>query len=70
METNEYEKISDLEFPNTEAGDRTSHFTAKSGCTFFKVEENGENAPIAWIGVFKEGKKIAQIKQSVCNIYF
>lgn len=71
METEEYKNIKSISFPNNQTDPREiNSFTEEGGYSFKLITENGEMAQISWIAVFKDGKKVAQIKQSVCNIYF
>lgn len=70
MTEEEYEKITWIIHPNNQPSEEQTIYEKKKGFSFRLVEENGEMAKIAWIGVYKDDNKIAQIKQSVCNIYF
>jgi hypothetical protein len=71
MEKEEYKNIKTIRFPNTVEDEKQGVYGATMDEWKFEyVSENGEMAEIAWIAVFKNGKKIAQIKQSVCDIYF
>ncbi len=69
--TNEnIEKLTTIEFPNTVSDEHNGRYTKKMGYYFKGITKNGEMAPIQWIQVWKEGKLIAEIKESVCNLYF
>ena len=70
MEKEEYEKITKIFFPNTVSLSEQSAFRKSEGFSFTRIMEAGEMAGIAWIGVFRDGVKVAQIKQSVCDIFF
>lgn len=70
MKPEEYKKITSISFPNTAEQPDRMVYRVVSGCSFECVMEAGEMAGIAWIAVFKDGEKVAQIKQSVCDIYF
>lgn len=68
--------IKSISFPNNVIDSEKSFY--ESPKHFFKViQKNGEMATVNWIEVWegedKEGcykHKIAEIKESVCNIYF
>jgi hypothetical protein len=68
MNKEEYKDIKTLEY--VDAFGNPQSYSASKGCSFECVMESGEMSGIAWIAIFIEGKKVAQIKQSVCNIYF
>ena len=70
MKQEEYKKITMISFPNTATGDMQEFYRTAEGFTFECIVESGEMSGIAWIGVFKDGTKVAQIKQSICNLYF
>ena len=71
MNEEDYKNIDSIYFPNTVSSEAQNVYTSRIGFTFVKSTENGEMAEIAWIDVIdKEGKKIAHIKQSICDIYF
>ena len=71
MEKEEYKNIKSIAFPNT-ANDNEigSYGNTMDDWKFEQVMEAGEMAGIAWIAVFRNNKKVAHIKQSVCNIFF
>ena len=69
MNREEYENIASISFPNTVA-DQDAGWYNSPDHSFQLIMEAGEMAGIAWIGVYKDGKKVAQIRQSVCNVYF
>ena len=64
------EMIAHISFPNTVLESDRGYYTSKGWYTFEYIEKEGEMAPIKWIRVFKEWKRIAEIKESVCDIYF
>lgn len=71
MNQEEYKNIKSIEFPNTVSNNESSNCgNTMDNWKFEQVLENGEMAHVIWIAVYKNNKKIAQIKQSVCNIYF
>jgi hypothetical protein len=62
--------ITGIEFPNTISGEQTSYYKVGSTCDEIKYfEKSGEMAMIGWFKVIKKGEVIAEIKESVCNIY-
>lgn len=70
MDKDEYKNIHSIYFPNTGIDSEQSSYGEANGYTFQQVLENGEMAHIAFIGVFKDGRKIAQIRLTACNIFF
>jgi hypothetical protein len=71
MEKEEYQDIKAISFPNTSNSDGQSTYgNTMDKWEFKQVLENGEMAQVSWIAVFKNDKKVAHIKQSVCNIFF
>lgn len=72
MKEEDYRNIKSIEFPNcaSEGEVMNSYGNTMDKWRFEQVLENGEMAPISWIAVYKNDKKVAQIKQSVCNIRF
>ena len=71
MKPEEYKNIKSIHYPNTiSSQEQTSFGTTMDNWKFEQVLENGEMAYVSWIAVYKNDKKVAQIKQSVCDIYF
>lgn len=64
-------EIQQISFPNTSlTHDEMNWYRKEAGCTFRIIEKNGEMASINWIEISKDGKVVAEIKESVCNLYF
>jgi hypothetical protein len=63
-------KIKEISFPNTVADIDKTFYREAGGCEFKYITKNGEMASINWIEVSREGKIIAEIKESVCDIYY
>lgn len=63
-------KIKQIEFPNNVSGEDIMCYTTDGGCEIKEIYKNGEMSMITWFEISKDGKKIAEIKESVCNIYF
>ena len=71
MKEEEFKEIKYISYPNTVIdSERSFCGNTMNDWKFEKVTENGEMAEITWIDVYKDGKKVAHIKQSVCDIYF
>ena len=62
------DKIKVISYPNT-CRDVLS-FSTEDGYEFKSIFRNGEMALIRWFRVSKDGMPIAEIKGSVCNIYY
>ena len=58
-----------IEFPNTV--ENPSMFTVGKSCDEIKIiRKAGGMSGITWFQVIKNNKTMAEIKKSVCNIYF
>lgn len=66
----EEDNIRQISFPNTVADIDKTFYEKKMGYSFRYFNKNGEMALIAWIQVSKDGKVVAEIKESVCDIYY
>jgi hypothetical protein len=65
------EKIKEIRYPNTVfMNDQGSYIIGKNCDEIRRVYKNGEMATIGWFAMIKDGKKIAEIKESVCDIYY
>lgn len=61
--------ISSIRFPNTVADtDKTSY--NNKNCEIKEIWKNWEMWPIKWFEVIRDWKTIAEIKESICDIYF
>ena len=59
-----------IEYPNTAIDCEQSKFMVGRGCDEIKyINKGGEMGFIAWFQIIKDNKIIAEIKESVCNIY-
>jgi len=63
-------KIRVIAFPNTVEGEKQASYSSVQGHSFEKIDKPGEMAAIGWIRVLKDGKPVAEIKESVCDIYY
>lgn len=71
MTEEDFKNIKSISFPNTVADyDKCHYGNSMEKWRFERVMEAGEMAGITWIAVYKNDKKIAHIKQSVCDIFF
>lgn len=62
--------IKSISFPNTCQDNECTFFIVGRSCDEIKqIWKNGEMALIAWFQIIKDKKVIAEIKESVCNIY-
>lgn len=62
--------IKEISFPNTTEGCNRSCFIVGISCDEIRqITKNGEMAGIAWFQIIKDGKVIAEIKESVCDIF-
>ena len=69
MEIEMDNNIKTITFPNTVDGSAQNYFRSPE-YSFKIIQKNGEMASINWIEVWKGETKIAEIKESVCDIYF
>ncbi len=69
-QTEKERKIRQIAFPNTVSDTEKMFYESKQGYTFKYIMKAGEMAGIAWIQVLKDDQLIAEIKESVCDIYF
>lgn len=63
--------MKEIRYPNTVSVMDQEFFTTEK----YIIEEmtkNGEMAPVKWFAVYKKDtkEKVAEIKESVCNVYF
>lgn len=62
--------INSIFFPNTaKASEQSSYTNGKDGIEIKEIYKNGEMALICWFAIFKDGKLIAEIKESVCDVF-
>jgi len=63
--------IRKISFPNTIADYEQADYVVGNNCDEIKlIQKNGEMAGIGWFEIRKENEVIAEIKESVCNIYY
>lgn len=70
MENQNIDKIERVEFPNTENSDEGYVFSKSCGFSFKGIMKNGEMAAIQWIQIYDGEKLLAEIKESVCNLFY
>ena len=70
-------EIKRIEFPNNVHSEDIVTYTVRKDEHINRVSEirriekrEGEMSYIGWFEIWKDGKVIAEIKESVCNIYF
>jgi hypothetical protein len=62
--------IKSIYYPNTVKGSEQSIFTIGKNCDEIKtIPKGGEMGIIQWFQIIKNNKIIAEIKESVCDIY-
>jgi hypothetical protein len=60
-----------ITFPNTADEEHQSYYSVPNSCDEIRIDfKNGEMASITWFQIIKNGKVIAEIKESVCNKYY
>jgi hypothetical protein len=69
MDNENIDKLTRIEFPNTAVGmDLCSY--SKPTVSFKGIIKNGEMAGIQWIQIYEGEKLIAEIKESICNLFY
>jgi hypothetical protein len=63
-------EISIIRYPNTVGVTEQETFATSPSITIKRTTKNGEMASIGWFEVYKEGELVAEIKESICNIYY
>jgi hypothetical protein len=70
-------KIFSIEHPNTGAPDERGYYSINDKLKYAKkcdeiqrIEKAGEMAMVGWLQVIVNGEVIAEIKESVCDIYY
>ena len=62
--------VTRIAFPNTvKDDDKTWYSTGKYVDEIIYFTKNGEMASIGWFSIVKDNKVIAEIKESVCDVY-
>jgi (p)ppGpp synthase/HD superfamily hydrolase len=62
-------EIESICFPNI-SDNPLSYAIGKNADKINIITKNGEMAEITWFQVIKDGKVIAEIKESVCHIFY
>ena len=63
--------IREISYPNTAIDSEKNRYTVGRNCDEINyIFKGGEMGPIRWLEIIKDGKKTAEIKEDVCNIYF
>ena len=66
-------EIKTIEFPNTVKDSEATSYTIGVNPNCTKIErfkKNGEMAEVGWFRIWKGSIIFAEIKESVCNIYY
>ena len=62
--------IKSIHYPNTAIGTEQGHYIIGETCDEIKqISKNGEMASVNWFQVIRNNQVIAEIKESVCDIY-
>jgi hypothetical protein len=61
--------ITSIAFPNTAVENQGIFVVGKSCDEIRQIKKNGEMASITWLQIIKDGHIVAEIKESVCEIY-
>lgn len=64
------QEIKMIWFPNTVWDTDKTRYEKKNWCSIIRIEKNWEMARVWWFQIFKDWIKIAEIKESICDIYF
>ncbi len=62
--------IREIWFPNTVKDEDKCFYSTKLWYEFKFIFKNWEMAQIKWIEVLKDWKLVAEIKESVCDIFY
>lgn len=62
--------IKSIAYPNTVADRDKSFYKVGTNCDkIVEINKNGEMALLTWLQVIKDNKVIAEIKESVCDVF-
>ena len=62
--------VKSISFPNTiEESKQNTYTVGNSVDEIIQIGKSGEMAPINWFQIIKGGNVIAEIKESVCDVY-
>lgn len=64
--------VKEIGYPNTSPNhEQFNYYTVGRNCDEISIiQKNGEMTKVNWFQIIKNGEVIAEIKESVCNIYF
>jgi len=63
-------EIKEIAFPNTVKDEDKTSYTARKHIEIKRITKNWDMAPIWWFEIYNDWKKVAEIKESVCDIYY
>ena len=62
--------IKKIQFPNTCPDYKADYYIVNQNCDKIKtIKKNGEMDFVNWFQIIKDNKVIAEIKESVCNVF-
>lgn len=65
------EQIKEIRFPNVVSSEQQNvYIVGKNVDSIGYQFKSGEMANVAWLQLFKDGKLFAEIKESICDIYY
>lgn len=70
MDNQFIDKLTQISFPNTVQDSERSFFTKKDNIYFQGIMKGGEMAGIQWIQVWEGSLLKAEIKESVCDLFY
>ncbi|MGV9002378.1 MAG: hypothetical protein ACOH18_05500 [Candidatus Saccharimonadaceae bacterium] len=63
--------IASIEFPNTVVDEAKTYYVVGPYVDEIKpIMKAGEMAGVQWFQIIKDGMILAEIKESICNVYF
>jgi hypothetical protein len=68
MDNKNIDKLTSIQFPNNVENQR--RYKKDEHTTFQGIMKSGEMAGIQWIQVYKDNVLIAEIKESICDLYY
>jgi uncharacterized membrane protein len=66
----EEQTLKRIDYPNNAVGVDVNSYSEKDGFSFKYTLKNGEMAAINWIQVYRENVLVAEIKESICSLYY
>jgi len=70
MENLNIDKLEQINYPNTISSQEQNSYSKANGYEFKGIMKSGEMAGIQWFQVYKNGKLVAEIKESICDLYY